>query len=177
MSPMTAAIMSAVPPRRAGSGSAMNDATRELGAALGVAVLGSVAASRYSSGLRSVVASLPAADRAEAGTSLASALRVASRLPHSAGARLVAGAEHAFVSGIHLAVFTGALLAASAAVIVYRYLPSQIAQHGAVRGPLESMEDVAELGLAGVPPVFADTPLADTPLGDDALAPAVRPSA
>ena len=46
MSPMTASIMSAVPARRAGAGSAMNDATRELGAALGVAVLGSVAASR-----------------------------------------------------------------------------------------------------------------------------------
>ena len=37
MSPMTASIMSAVPPRRAGAGSAMNDATRELGAALGIA--------------------------------------------------------------------------------------------------------------------------------------------
>jgi predicted MFS family arabinose efflux permease len=42
MSPMTAAIMSAVPPRRAGAGSAMNDATRELGASLGIAVLGTV---------------------------------------------------------------------------------------------------------------------------------------
>ncbi|MDQ1520461.1 MAG: hypothetical protein QOI55_1534 [Actinomycetota bacterium] len=168
MSPMTAAIMSAVPPRRAGSGSAMNDASRELGAALGVAVLGSVAASRYGSGLHSIVASLPAADRAEARTSLASALHVASRLPHSAGARLVLGADHAFVSGIHFAVLTGALLAASAAVIVYRYLPKHIAQHGALHGAVESMEDVAELGLAGVPPVFADTPIAD----DDALAPA-----
>ena len=49
MSPMTASIMSAVPARRAGAGSAMNDATRELGAALGIAVLGSVAASRYDS--------------------------------------------------------------------------------------------------------------------------------
>jgi hypothetical protein len=39
MSPMTGSIMSAVPPRRAGAGSAMNDASRELGAALGVAVL------------------------------------------------------------------------------------------------------------------------------------------
>ena len=46
MSPMTASIMSAVPARRAGAGSAMNDATRELGAALGIAVLGSIAASR-----------------------------------------------------------------------------------------------------------------------------------
>ena len=52
MSPMTASIMSAVPPRRAGAGSAMNDASRELGAALGVAVMGSLAASKYSDGRR-----------------------------------------------------------------------------------------------------------------------------
>src|SRR5207237_1766702 len=77
MSPMTAAIMSAVPPRRAGSGSAMNDATRELGAALGVAVLGSVAASRYGSGLGSVAGALRAADRSRALGSLAGALQTA----------------------------------------------------------------------------------------------------
>ena len=51
MAPMTASIMSAVPESRAGAGSAMNDATRELGAALGIAVLGSIAASQYSSHL------------------------------------------------------------------------------------------------------------------------------
>src|SRR5205807_6934869 len=70
MSPMTAAIMSAVPPRRAGAGSAMNDATRELGAALGVAVLGSVAASRYSSGIKGAIAHLTGADQAAVRSSL-----------------------------------------------------------------------------------------------------------
>ena len=60
MSPMTAAIMSAVPQRRAGAGSAMNDATRELGAALGVAVLGSIAASQYTSHLDDALAVIPA---------------------------------------------------------------------------------------------------------------------
>jgi Na+/melibiose symporter-like transporter len=157
MSPMTASIMSAVPPRRAGSGSAMNDATRELGAALGVAVLGSVAASRYGSGLGSVAGSLHPADRSQALSSLAGALQTAGRLPQSAATRLTLAAEHAFVSGIHFAAFTGAFLAAAAAVIVYRFLPHDIAQHGAIHGPVESMEDVAELAFAGVPPVFADT--------------------
>nr|MDQ6928993.1 MFS transporter [Actinomycetota bacterium] len=157
MSPMTAAIMSAVPPRRAGAGSAMNDATRELGAALGVAVLGSVAASRFGSGIASIVGSLPAADRAEARTSLAGALRTAKNLPQGAAARLVSGADHAFVSGIHFAAITGAILAAAAALIVLRFLPRHIAQHGAAKGAVEAMEDAAELGLAGIPPVFADT--------------------
>jgi Na+/melibiose symporter-like transporter len=164
MSPMTAAIMSAVPPRRAGSGSAMNDATRELGAALGVAVLGSVAASKYGAHISSVLSSLPSGERATARSSLSGALDVAHRIGGEAGARVASGAEHAFVSGIHFAVFTGAALAAIAAVIVYRSLPRHIAQHGAARGAVEAVEDVAELGIAGVPPVFADTPAdADVP--------------
>src|SRR5207248_1717856 len=82
MSPMTASIMMAVPPRRAGAGSAMNDATRELGAALGIAILGSVAASRYSSGISGAIAHLSPADQAAARTSPGTALQTATRLPH-----------------------------------------------------------------------------------------------
>lgn len=156
MSPMTAAIMSAVPPRRAGAGSAMNDATRELGAALGVAVLGSVAASRYGSGVDSVLAELPVADRAEAGTSLASAIEAASHLPTAAAQRVTDVAEHAFMVGVHDAALMGAALAALAAVAVLRFLPSHIAQHGALKGPAEAAEDVAQLALAGTPPIFPD---------------------
>lgn len=156
MSPMTAAIMSAVPPRRAGSGSAMNDATRELGAALGVAVLGSLAASRYGTHIDAAVRTLPASMREQARSSLGGALDVAVRLPAAAGARVTSVAEHAFVSGIHFAAYGGALLCAAAAVLVYRFLPEHIAQHGAAHGPIEAMEDIAELGIAGVPPVFAD---------------------
>jgi hypothetical protein len=40
---------------------------------------------------------------------------------------------------------------------VLRFLPHHIDQHGAERTPVEALEDVAELGLAGVPPVYADT--------------------
>lgn len=123
MSPMTAAIMSAVPARRAGSGSAMNDASREVGAALGVAVLGSVAASRYATHVASYVADLPVALRGEAESSLVGALQAAAQLPQEAAGRLVYGAQEAFVSGIHAASITGALLAFAAAAVVLRYLP------------------------------------------------------
>jgi Major Facilitator Superfamily len=47
-SPATDAIMGALPAAKAGAGSAVNDTTRELGGALGVAVVGSVMASVYS---------------------------------------------------------------------------------------------------------------------------------
>ena len=157
MSPMTAAIMSAVPPSRAGAGSAMNDATRELGAALGVAVLGSLAASRYTSGLRASTASLPPADRSAAHTSLAGALQTASRLPAESAARLVAGADHAFVAGIHVAATGGAILAAIAALIVLRFLPRHIAQHGGDH-PAPGGEAGSD---RGAPRVFSDSAAAD----------------
>ena len=158
MSPMTAAIMSSVPTRRAGAGSAMNDATRELGAALGVAVLGSLAASRYAVSIDRLTASLSPADQASAQSSLSGALQTASHLPGAAGALLTSGAEHAFVDGIHLAVTAGAILALTAAVLVWRYLPPTVAHEGAMEGPVGAMEDAAELGVGGVPPLFADDP-------------------
>jgi len=86
MAPMTASIMSAVPESRAGAGSAMNDATRELGAALGIAVLGSIAASQYSSHLHAALDKIPAAARGTASSSIAGALQVAEKLPPRAGA-------------------------------------------------------------------------------------------
>jgi EmrB/QacA subfamily drug resistance transporter len=156
MAPMTAAIMSAVPPRRAGAGSAMNDATRELGAALGVAVLGSLASSRYGSALAHSLHGLSPSARSASRASLAGALRTAEGLTGGAAHTLTVAAQHAFVDGIHLAVVVGAVLAATAAVVVYRYLPHELAPEASLHGPVEAIEDVAELGIAGVPPVFAD---------------------
>lgn len=134
----------------------MNDATRELGAALGVAVLGSVASSHYGAALDKLAVGLPASARSTARASIAGALQVASRLPGRAGTRLADGAQHAFVGGIQLAVTAGAILAVVAAVIVMRYLPHQLAPEGALHGPVEAIEDVAELGLAGIPTAFGD---------------------
>jgi EmrB/QacA subfamily drug resistance transporter len=157
MSPMTAAIMSAVPSRRAGAGSAMNDATRELGAALGVAVLGSIAASQYSAKVEPLVATLPASVRSTATSSIAGAIQTANGLGGAAGRALTLGAQHAFVDGVHFAVTVGALLAAVASVVVHRYLPRVLAPAGALHGPVESLETAAELGLGGVPPEVGGT--------------------
>jgi Na+/melibiose symporter-like transporter len=156
MSPMTASIMSAVPTRRAGSGSATNDATRELGAALGVAVLGSLAASKYASSLSSVLHLVPAADHAKATSSIAGAIQVAQGLPASAARTVTLAAQQAWVDGIQLAVIVGAVLSTIAAVIVWRFLPHSLAPESALHGPVEAMEEAAELGIAGVPPAFAD---------------------
>ena len=123
MSPMTGSIMSAVPTRRAGAGSAMNDATRELGASLGVAVLGSILSSRYTHRLVRLSAQLPPASRHNATASLGGALRAASQLPPAAAQSFAFDARNAFVAGLRTAVTVGGALSVIAAVLVYRYLP------------------------------------------------------
>src|SRR5262249_40127709 len=115
MSPMTASIMSAVPARRSGAGSAMNDASREVGAALGIAVLGSIAASRYSTKIAPFLHGLTADQQSQARSSIAGAASVATSIGGGAGKLLSAAANNAFVSGIHLAVLVGAFLAIIAA--------------------------------------------------------------
>lgn len=75
--PATEAIMGALPPSKAGVGSAVNDTVREVGGALGVAVLGSLVAGRFTSHIVATTRSLPDPARESASDSLGGALRVA----------------------------------------------------------------------------------------------------
>jgi hypothetical protein len=158
MSPLTASIMSAVPPNRAGTGSAINDTTRELGGSLGVAVLGSIVSSRYLSELREVTGSLPTAARQAADESLGGAIRVASQLPAGAGRALTHSAQVAFVDGMQMAVVVAALAAATGAVIVFRKLPhegghSAMPERAATISELGTPEVAAEHGVPSTPSV------------------------
>src|SRR3954451_23621873 len=125
MAPLTASIMSAVPLGKAGVGSAMNDTTRELGGALGVAVLGSLVASKYTSSLGSALAGLPAEQQHLATSSLSGALQVAAGLPGDGGEALNRAARQAYLDGMSLAVVVGAVVSLVAAVVVYRLLPAE----------------------------------------------------
>ena len=121
---MTGSIMSAVPLGKAGVGSAMNDTTRELGGALGVAVLGSLVASRYDARLSPALDLLPASLHAQAGESLAGALHTAADVGGPTGTQVASIAREAFVSGMHLAAIIAGCVALLAAAIVYRKLPA-----------------------------------------------------
>lgn len=123
MSPLTTSIMSAVPLSRAGVGSAMNDTTRELGGALGVAVLGSVVASRFSSHISSSLAGLPDDAARSARTGLAGTLRAAQEVGGQRGAELAQAGKEAFMAGLHLATVLGSVAAIVAAVAISRLLP------------------------------------------------------
>jgi EmrB/QacA subfamily drug resistance transporter len=126
VSPLTGSIMSAVPLGRAGVGSAMNDTTRELGGALGVAVLGSIVASRYDTQIASAIAGLSPAAHSLADSGLSGALEVGGQVGGPQGARIVSTAREAYVSGMSIATLVGAAVALVASVIVYRNLPSSL---------------------------------------------------
>src|SRR5258708_16157555 len=76
----TEAVMSVVPRERAGSGSALTNTARQVGGALGVAVLGSIVAQAYRGQLSPHLAALPPAARNAATGSIAATQAVASRL-------------------------------------------------------------------------------------------------
>jgi EmrB/QacA subfamily drug resistance transporter len=130
MSPMTTELMASVPPAKAGVGSAMNDTTRELGGALGVALLGSLVTSQYASGIASAlngVVSGPAADAA--GSGLAGALAVSSApaqfgLSPEVAVTIRSASQQACVDGLSVAAVVGAAIVAVAAIAVFMLLPS-----------------------------------------------------
>jgi EmrB/QacA subfamily drug resistance transporter len=126
MSPATESIMGSLPREKAGVGSAVNDTTRQVGGALGVAVLGSLTASAYHSTIASSSAlqSLPAGARAAAHDSIGGAAQVANLLG-SRGAALAAQANAAFVHAMSQTVRIGAVVAILGALVALAFLPAR----------------------------------------------------
>ena len=123
MTPLTTLIMASVPLNRAGVGSAMNDTTRELGGALGVAVLGTIVSSRYLTLMEPVTARLPEAARSVADSGLPGALGVAREIGGAPGRFLAETAKAAFVDGMGTATMVGAGVVFLAAVAAWFLLP------------------------------------------------------
>ena len=134
MSPMTAAVMSTVPPQRAGMASATTSASREIGGVFGIALLGAIVTHVFTRDLNRIVnqLNLPPAIKA-------TILEQASQGVEQTGGTLPAGAnlgglaealKSSFVSGMHLALIVagGVLLLAAAisAVFVAGGQPQQV---------------------------------------------------
>jgi EmrB/QacA subfamily drug resistance transporter len=123
MAPATESIMGSLPLAKAGVGSAMNDTTRQVGGALGVAVLGSVLASGYGPAIAPALRDAPPGVAQAAGDSIGIAATIAARLgPQGQG--LVEAARSAFLHGMGDAVQVGAGVAALAALLVLLCLPA-----------------------------------------------------
>ena len=124
MAPATDSIMGSLPLAKAGVGSAMNDTTRQIGGALGVAILGSILASSYSSAMTSAVVGLPAEAASVAGDSIGGAMAVASQIGE-AGAALASAAAAAFIGGMKSSVWLAVGVALVGAVSTWLFLPAR----------------------------------------------------
>jgi EmrB/QacA subfamily drug resistance transporter len=117
--PATGEIMTSVPLSKAGVGSAVNDTTRELGGALGIALLGSIATTAYRSTVDLDGIELPAGARATAEESIGAASAIADRVP--GGGEVAAQATAAFTDAFTLTntVAVGIAVAAAVGVLAF----------------------------------------------------------
>jgi hypothetical protein len=147
MAPATDSIMGSLPRAKAGVGSAMNDTTRQTGGAIGVAVLGSILASRFHSSISTAAAAnhLPASVTSAIHTDIGSALSV-SRSPAGAPfARTITSiARGSFVTSFHLASFVGAAVILLAAAAVFVWLPARAADEEAAPLPAATPAERSE---------------------------------
>ena len=153
MTPLTTMIMASVPIAKAGVGSAMNDTTRELGGALGVAILGSVVTSRFASHLGPALDGLTGDLRERAVTGLSGAFEVAQTigLDTPDGQAIATAARQSFVDGMGAAAIFGALFVFAAAVMSRFLLPrGDEVPAGSVPGSLDDDDAAGDLVDEGV---------------------------
>jgi len=139
MAPATDAIMGSLPLAKAGVGSAVNDTTRQIGGAVGVAIVGSVFTSVYASHLADGVRGDPippsALDTAQEG--IGNAFAVAAKLGGQSGADLVVVAKSAFVDAFHVGLLVGAGVALVGAIAVLIWMPARARREDVERQHLE----------------------------------------
>ncbi|MCW2688124.1 MAG: transporter, partial [Mycobacterium sp.] len=122
--PPTSAIMTAAPDEKQGVASAVNDTTRELGAALGIALGGSILAAQYSNLLTPQLTAFPEPVRDASADSLAQALEVSRQLGPQ-GARLAESAKAAFLSAMESSLVVMAAVIAVAAILIGLWSPGR----------------------------------------------------
>jgi hypothetical protein len=137
MAPATESIMGSLPRAKAGVGSAVNDTTRQIGGAFGIAIIGSVMSSLYGSRIVELFSGAGVSGKPldDAKGALGGALAVANNpaLPFTPDQRasLVQGSKDAFVAGMHRGIVVAAAAALLGAVVAAIWLPAWAAQHEA----------------------------------------------
>jgi MFS transporter, DHA2 family, multidrug resistance protein len=145
MPPATESIMSTLPREKAGVGSAVSNTVRQVGGALGVAVLGSVLSAVYRSQIKPDLAGLPAPLRHNAQESISATYAVAEHAGPNAPALMTAG-NNAFVDAMHWAAAGSALVGVIGVVVVLLWLPGrQVKPLVPAETPLESLAEQLEL--------------------------------
>ncbi|HEY4022432.1 MAG TPA: MFS transporter [Pseudonocardiaceae bacterium] len=116
MAPTTEAVMGSLPVETSGAGAAVNNAMRQVGGVLGVAVLGSVLSTVYSSNVAPKLATLPPPVR-DAATASAEATRVVAAKVHAP--QLISAANDSFVHSMHVATVVGAAVSLAGVIVAF----------------------------------------------------------
>ncbi|WP_413105003.1 MFS transporter [Streptomyces sp. Inha503] len=125
LAPATDAIVASLPAAKQGVASAVNDVTREVGGALGVAILGSAFNSGYRAGVGDRGDAIPASAMGTVRSSLDAALAAAERIGGTTGARVADAARTAFADGLDRAMLVAALVVAVGAAAVLLLAPGR----------------------------------------------------
>ena len=126
MAPATESIMGSLPREKAGVGSAVNDTTRQVGGALGVAIIGSVLSSGYASRVVTALQGhVAAATVTSAKDSVGSAVVAANSLGGQQGRSVAAIARHSFIGAMHPTMLVAAGVALVGALVVIAFLPAR----------------------------------------------------
>ncbi len=145
--PATESIMGAVQTDKAGIGSAVNDATREVGGTLGVAVIGSVFASLYATQVQALPNTVPAQVARTAQESVGAAFTLAKQLPAGPAELVRAAAEQGFFDGLQAGCLVASGVALAGAAVAAIALPAR-PPSGAVPDPRTSSDDAGHSVLA-----------------------------
>ncbi|MFG2571735.1 MFS transporter [Streptomyces sp. NPDC048481] len=140
MTPTSVVIMQALPREKAGSASALSNTFRQVGGALGIAVLGSVLSTSYRNGIEGHLGTLPPGLRDTAGESIEATLGVAAKLGDQ-GRSLIEPAHDAFLHAMHITALCGAAVAVVGAIVVALFLPGR-------PKPVQEAADEEELARA-----------------------------
>lgn len=127
MAPATESIMGSLPPDKAGIGSATNGTMIQVGGSLGVAVLGSVEATRYVDHVNQLMHghAVPAQAAQAIRSSIGGALAVAHLAGGAIGKVLASSAKVGFTNGMSNAVLVGAMVTVVGAIVALLFLPSR----------------------------------------------------
>jgi MFS family permease len=144
MAPASDAIMSTVPADQAGAGSAVNDTVREVGGALGIAVVGSVVAAIYGHNLGGVLAThhAPAQVAREATGSIAAADGIAAHVGGPVGGELASAAHAAFTTAMGAGMRVAAGVALAGALACFFTLPRRSAEEPSTTVAAEEMSGI-----------------------------------
>ncbi len=173
MTPMTAAVMSSVPPARAGMASATSSANREVGGVFGIAFLGAIVTHFFTSELTSSLAKIPLPDGVRA-----QVLAIASRgareqsgagqLPAKVVQQLHVAVDNAFVHGMHIGLTVAGLTVLGGAIVAFLFVKhgAPVVVHEGLPQPQPELEPQAGLETQRETPCDDEPQLCPEPVID-----------